>query len=156
MGSFYRECGKHYVAKVGRPATRTRLIVGLVYLQFMYDMSYESVVERWVESPYWQHFTGEEYLQQEFQLHPSSLVKWCKKIGEEGCEWLLTQTLQAGKKLGVLKTRSLDKVVVDTTSMVKAIAPQTYRLIIRLLADFYTKAEKSNQQHKQVNSLFTV
>lgn len=49
-------------------------------------------------------------------------MKWRRKIGEEGCEWLLTQTLQAGKKLGVLKTSSLNKVVVDTTCMEKAIA----------------------------------
>jgi hypothetical protein len=34
----------------------------------------------------------------------------------------LTQTLQAGKKLGVLKTSSLDKVVLDTACMEKAIA----------------------------------
>jgi hypothetical protein len=116
-GVFDREFGKHYAAKVGRPATRTRLIVGLTYLQFMYNMSYEAVVERWVESPYWQHFTGEEYFQHDFLLHPTTLVKWRRKIGEEGCEWLLTQILQAGKKLGVLNTSSLDKEVVDTTCM---------------------------------------
>lgn len=49
-----REFGKHYAAKVGRSATRTRLIVGLTYFQFMYNMSDEVVVERLVESPYWQ------------------------------------------------------------------------------------------------------
>lgn len=119
---FDAEFGKHYAAKVGRPATRTRLIVGLTYLQFMYEMSDEAVVERWVESPYWQHFCGEEYFQHDFPLHPTTLVKWRRKIGEEGCEWLLTQTLQAGKKLGVLKSSSLTKVVVDTTCMEKAIA----------------------------------
>lgn len=50
---FDREFGKHYAAKVGRPATRTRLIVGLTYLQFMYDMSDEAVVERWVARTAW-------------------------------------------------------------------------------------------------------
>lgn len=43
---FDREFSKHYAARVGRPATRTWLIVGLTYLQFMYDMSDEAVVER--------------------------------------------------------------------------------------------------------------
>lgn len=119
---FDAEFGKHYAAKVGRPATRTRLIVGLTYLQFMFEMSDEAVVERWVESPYWQHFCGEEYFRHDFPLHPTTLVKWRRKIGEEGCEWLLTQTLQAGKKLGVLKNASLNKIVVDTTCMEKAIA----------------------------------
>jgi len=87
---FDQEFGKRYAAKVGRPATRTWQIVGLTYLQFIYDMSDESVDERWVESPYWQHFTGEEYFQHDFPLHPTTLVKWRIKIGEEGCEWLLT------------------------------------------------------------------
>lgn len=109
---FDREFGKHYAAKVGRLVSRTRLIVGLTYLQFMCDVSDEAVVEWWVESPYWQYFTGEEYFQHDFPLHPTTLVKWRGKIGEEGCQWLLTQTLQAGKKLGVLKTTSLNKVVV--------------------------------------------
>jgi hypothetical protein len=47
-------------------------------------------------------------------------VKWRRKIAEEGCEWLMTQTLQAGKKLGVLKTSSLDKVVVDKVYAIHA------------------------------------
>lgn len=50
------------------------------------------------------------------------LVKWRIKIGEEDCEWLLTQTLQAGKKLGVLETSNLGKLVMNTTFMEKAIA----------------------------------
>ncbi|MFP5482086.1 MAG: transposase [Gammaproteobacteria bacterium] len=152
---FDREFGKHYAAKVGRPATRTRLIVGLTYLQFMYDMSDEAVVERWVESPYWQHFTGEEYFQHDFPLHPTTLVKWRRKIGEEGCEWLLTQTLQAGKKLGVLKTSSLDKVVVDTTCMEKAIAhPVDSKLFNRMREHLVREAESLNitlrQNYNQV------
>jgi transposase, IS5 family len=89
---FDREFGKYYAAKLGMPATRTRLIVDLTYLQLMCDMSNEAVVERWVESPYWQHFTGEEYLQHDFPLPPTTLLKWRRKIGEEGCEWLFTGT----------------------------------------------------------------
>jgi transposase, IS5 family len=52
----------------------------------MYDMSDEEVVERWVESPYWQNFTGEEYFQHDFPQHPTILVKSRRKIGGEGCE----------------------------------------------------------------------
>ena len=77
----------------------------------MYNMSDEAVVERWVQSPYWQTFTGEEYFQHNFPQHPTTLVKSRRKTGEEGYdEWLLIQTLQTGKKLGVIKTNSLDKV----------------------------------------------
>lgn len=137
------------------PATLTRLIVGLTYLRFMYDMSDEVVVERCVESPYWQHFTGEEYLQHDFSLHPTTLVKWRRKIGEEGCEWLLNQTLQAGKKLGVLKTSSLDKVMVNTTCMEKVIVhPVDSKLFNRIREHLLKVAESLNsplrQNHNQV------
>jgi IS5 family transposase len=81
---FDREFGQLYQSKVGRPATRTRLIVGLTYLQFMYDLSDEAVVERWIEVPYWQYFTGEEFFQHRMPVDPTTLGKWRKKIGEEG------------------------------------------------------------------------
>tara|TARA_B100000530_G_C15933191_1_gene477849 strand:- start:1565 stop:1960 length:396 start_codon:yes stop_codon:yes gene_type:complete len=122
----------------------------------MYDMCDEAVVERWVESPYWQHFTGEEYFPHDFPLHPTTLVKWRRKIGDEGCELPLTQTLQAGKKLGVLKTSSLDKVVVDTTCMEKAIAhPVDSKLFNRMREHLVKEAESLNitlrQNYNQVS-----
>jgi hypothetical protein len=42
-------------------------------------------------------------------------------MSEESCEWLLLQTLQAGMKLGVLRTRFLDKEVVDIICSKEAI-----------------------------------
>lgn len=57
--AFDRKFGKHYAAEVGRPVTRTRVIVSVTYLQFMYDMGDEAVVERWVESPSRQDFKCE-------------------------------------------------------------------------------------------------
>ena len=45
---FNREFGRHHAAKVVRPPTPKRLIVDLIYLQCIYDMSDEAVVERWV------------------------------------------------------------------------------------------------------------
>lgn len=140
---FDREFGQLYMAKVGRPATRTRLIVGLTYLQFMYDMSDDAVVERWLEVPYWQYFTGEEFFQHRMPIDPTTLGKWRKKIGESGCEWLLTQTLEAAKKLKLLKTSSLEKVVVDTTVMEKNIAyPTDSHLLNRIRQHLVREAEK--------------
>ncbi len=45
----------------GRPATSPRLVAGLLYLQHAYRLSDEAVVARWVENPYYQHFTGETF-----------------------------------------------------------------------------------------------
>lgn len=119
---FDREWGALYEDRKGAPALRTRLVAGLQYLKHIYKLSDEQVVARWVENPYFQYFCGETYFQHEVPCHPTSLTRWRKRIGEEGCEWLLTQTLEAGKKLGVLDEKEMEKVTVDTTVQEKAAA----------------------------------
>ncbi|SMO66075.1 Transposase domain [Thalassovita litoralis] len=109
----------------GRPATPPRLVAGLVYLQHSFRLSDEAVVARWVENPYYQHFTGETFLQHRPPIDPSSLTRCRKRIGEEGVEWMLTQTILAGQKAGTLDLGSLKRVAVDTTVMEKTIAPPT-------------------------------
>ena len=37
-------------------------MVGLHILMHTYNLSDEEVCERWLESPHFQHFTGEEYV----------------------------------------------------------------------------------------------
>lgn len=78
--------------EAGRPALPTRLMVGLHYLKAMYDESDESVVEKWTENPYWQYFCGEQFFQHQLPAHPTSLVKWRKRVGVEGVEKLLNKS----------------------------------------------------------------
>src|SRR3989339_1980703 len=119
---FEEEFGVLYVEKVGRPGLPIRLMVGLHYLKYTYNESDESVVERFLENPYWQYFCGLEYFQHEFPLDPTSLVKWRNRIGDTGMEKLFYQTLSTAKELGLLKKRHLNKVNIDTTVQEKAIA----------------------------------
>jgi len=69
------------------------LVAGLLYLQHAYRVSDEAIVARWVENPYYQHFTGATFFQHSLSIDPSSLTLWRKQIGEGGVEWLLTQTI---------------------------------------------------------------
>jgi IS5 family transposase len=96
-----------------------------LYLQHTFDCSDELVVNTWVENPYWQYFTGETYLQIQSPIDPSSLTHWRKRIGEEGVETLLLVTIDAARRGGLLKASSLDKIIVDTTVMPKAISHPT-------------------------------
>lgn len=116
---------KHFVSSRGRPALSPRLIAGLLYLQHANDASDEAVVATWLENPYWQYFCGETYLQTELPIDSSSLTRWRKRIGEEGVEVLLAVTIDAARAAGLIKKSSLDKVIVDTTVMPKAIAHPT-------------------------------
>ena len=109
----------------GRPAIHPRLVAGLMYLQHAYGLSDEAVLAHWVENPYFQHFTGETFFQHRQPIHPSSLSRWRGRIGEEGVEWLLTRTIEAGLASGAATPRSLSEIAVDTTVMEKAIAHPT-------------------------------
>lgn len=129
---FEREWAPLFPSGRGRPATPPRLVAGLLYLQHTFACSDEALIWTWVENPYWQHFCGETYFQHEPPIDPSSLSRWRKRIGEEGVEWLLTATIEAARKAQVIKASSLEKVIVDTTVMEKAIAyPTDSRLLER-------------------------
>lgn len=122
---FEREWAGLFPSSTGRPATPTRLVAGLFYLQHAFRLSDEAVVARWAENPYWQHFCGETFFQHRLPIDPSSMTRWRNRIGEEGVEWLLTQTIRAGQRAGTVQDDHLKKVTVDTTVMEKNIAHPT-------------------------------
>ena len=114
--------GKLFESNRGAPAIPTRLIAGLHYLKHMHKLSDEEVVDRWVENPYWQYFCGEEWFRHDLPLHPSSLSRWRKRIGESGCERLFQETIEAAGRSKALPKHELRKVIVDTTVQEKNIA----------------------------------
>ena len=120
-----RSFGAHFAATRGRPALSPRLVAGLLYLQHTFAASDEAVVNTWVENPYWQHFTGETHLQTKAPIDPSSLTRWRRRIGEAGVETLLKVTIEAARRGGFIKRASFERVIVDSTVMLKAIAHPT-------------------------------
>jgi IS5 family transposase len=106
-GFFEREWAGFFPSHRGRPATSPRLVAGLLYLQHAYRLSDEAVLARWVENPYYQHFTGETFFQHRPPIDPSSLTRWRDRIGEEGAEWLLTKTIEAGRNSGTVDNDSI-------------------------------------------------
>jgi IS5 family transposase len=127
---FEREFGALHSEGAGQPPLPTRLMAGLTYLKHCFALSDEEVVARWCENPYWQHFCGEVFFRHDLPCHPTSLTRWRKRVGEAGCEWLLTETIDAGRRAGMLKRQSFEKVIVDTTVQEKAAAyPTDSRLL---------------------------
>ena len=103
----------------GQPPKPVRLMVGLFMLSHIEGISDEAVVARWVENPYWQYFCGFDHLQWEMPIDPSSMVRWRKRLGKEGMEWILSLTVHMAVAAAVVKPKSLEKVIVDTTVMEK-------------------------------------
>jgi IS5 family transposase len=141
--TFDEAFGELYSPDQGRPAKPTRLMVGLQYLKYTYNLSDEEVVARWVENPYWQYFCGREYFEHEVPIEPSSMTKWRNRVKSQGMERLLTATIQAGLDTKVLKRRSLSKVTVDTTVQEKAISFPTDAKLYHKLREKLVKLAKT-------------
>ena len=147
---FEREWAGFFPSGTGRPATPPRLVAGLMYLQHLHRLSDEAVVARWVENPYYQHFTGETFFQHQPPIHPSSLSRWRDRIGDEDAEWLLTKTIEAGRSSGVVNDDSLSRVSIDTTVMEKNIAyPTDARLYEKARAKIVALAQEAGVQLRQ-------
>ena len=134
----------------GRPAVETRLMVSLHYLKYTYDLSDEEVVARWVENPYWQYLSGRQYFEYRLPINPSSMTRWRKRVGNEGAEELLKQTIQTAVKCGYLKSNDCAKVNVDTTVQTKAIRfPTDSRLYDRMREVLVRAAEDAGIDLRQ-------
>ena len=123
---------------IGRPALPARLVVGAHYLKFMYNVSDEEFVERWVENPYWQYFCGEEYFRFDVPFNPSSFSKWRKRFSEEDLETVFKASLASLDNVGLLTDKETEVVNVDTTVQEKNIEFPTdrkslFRVLIRLV-----------------------
>jgi IS5 family transposase len=152
---FEREFGPTYSEGMGRPAKPIRLLVGLHYLKHAFNESDESVVERWLENPYWQYFCGFEYFQHEFPLDPSLLVKWRQRVGPKRLEVLLKETLDTARREKLLTKNHLARVNMDTTVQEKNIAFPTdarlyHKMRVRLVREAKRRGIKLRQTYKRL------
>jgi IS5 family transposase len=115
-------------AKVGRPSIPIRTIVGLLLLKHIYDLGDETVMDRYIDSPYFQHFCGEIYFQYDYPFDPSDFVHFRKRIGEEGMEMIFKQSIDLFGKEQIRK--EVKEVRVDTTVQEKNITFPTDRKLI--------------------------
>jgi IS5 family transposase len=115
-------------AKVGRPSIPIRTIVGLLLLKQIYDLGDETVMDRYIDSPYFQHFCGEIYFQYDYPFDPSDFVHFRKRIGEEGMEMIFKQSIDLFGKEQIRK--EVKEVRVDTTVQEKNITFPTDRKLI--------------------------
>ena len=128
-----------YCPDFGAPAKSVRLMVGLHYLKHTFNESDESLLERWLENPYWQYFCGFETMQHQPPLHPTSLTKWRNRVGAENLLLLLTETIATAQRCKLVNKQELAQVNVDTTVQEKNITHPTdsklYLKAINKLAD---------------------
>jgi IS5 family transposase len=129
--------------KVGHPSVPIRTIVGLLLLKQMYNLGDETVVERYLENPYWQHFCGEIYFQYKLPFDPSDFVHFRHRIGPEGMEKIFKQSIDLFDKDFIRK--EVKEVRVDTTVQEKNITfPTDRKLIEKVIEHCKRIAKKEN------------
>lgn len=116
----YEEAFSELYSEVGRPAKPIRLMVGLLLLKQIENLSDETLIERWVQNPYYQYFCGMEEFQWSLPCDPSDLVYFRKRIGEGGVSLIFSTSVELHEKS--LKER---EIVVDTTVQEKNITYPT-------------------------------
>ena len=139
-----------YVENWGRPGSPIRLMVGLHYLKHTFNESDESVIDRFVENPYWQYFCGFDYFQHVLPIDSSSMTNFRQRVGNSGVEVLFEELLNTAQRSGNLTKSHLNKVNVDTTVQEKAIAfPTDARLYDKMRENLVRAANARNISLRQ-------
>ena len=147
---FEEQLGQTFCQDNGAPGISTRLMVGLHYLKYQYNLSDDQVLARWVENPYWQYFCGMQYFEHELPINPSSMTRWRTRLGEAGAETMLKVTIRAGLEIGAIQPKQARHVNVDTTVQTRAIRyPTDARLYDRARQRLVQGARKEGLDIKQ-------
>ncbi len=109
-----------YYSETGRPSVPIRRMVGLLLLKHIYNLSDEAMVDRWIENPYWQYFSGEKVFQTQKPFDPTEFIHFRNRIGKEGAEKLLKVSIQLFGKEAQEK-----EVLIDSTVQEKNITYPT-------------------------------
>ncbi len=102
-----------HLGKLSKPI---RLMVGLSILKHLEDLSDEVLIQRWIQNPYYQSFTGEIEFQWQLPCDPSDLTYFRKRIGKEGFEKVLAASIALHQEKAIE-----DEMCIDTTVQEKNI-----------------------------------
>jgi len=141
--TFEKEFGPLY-STTGQPGVPIRIMVGLLILKQIYDLGDETVMDQWVQNPYFQYFCGESEFQWKAPCDPSDLVHFRKRISVQGVELIFKLSVQVRKD--DINTTDL---LIDTTAQEKNITyPTDAKLLTKVieLCNSIAKKEKIKQR----------
>lgn len=137
-----KEFGPLY-GTTGRPSIPIRTMVGLLLLIQIYNLGDETVMERYIENPYWQHFCGEVYFQYKYPFDPSDFVHFRKRVGDKGLELIFRQSIKLFGEDNV--RREVKEVRIDATVQEKNVTfPTDRKLTEKVIEHCKSIAEKEN------------
>jgi len=142
--TFENEFSELY-SHTGQPGVPVRMMVGLLLLKRIYNLGDETVMEQWLQNPYFQYFCGESEFQWKYPCDPSDLVHFRKRVGKAGIEKIFQLSVDTRKD--EIKTKD---VLVDTTAQEKNITyPTDAKLLIKAIKLCNKIAERENIKQRQ-------
>ena len=146
---------KHYSEKMGKPSKPIRLMVSLLILKYVRNLSDEALVEHWSENVYYQYFSGEQYFQPTIPCVPTELVAFRQRIGTEGTELILKESIRVNDpgredkdKKGNEEPKSI--LSLDTTVQEKNITyPTDDKLAKKIIKKCWKIADKEHVKLRQ-------
>ena len=142
---FDNEFAKFYRDDFGRTALPIRLMVSLLILKHLRNLSDESVVEQWAENCYYQFFSGQAVFTPKHPCSPTELVNFRNRIGSEGIEKILKESIRINGKDGDEK-----EIIADTTVQEKNITfPTDSKLHQKIIQKCLAIAEQEVMKLRQ-------
>jgi len=129
-----------YYSEIGRPSVPIRRMIGLLLLKHIYNLSDEAIVDRWIENPYWQFFSGEKVFQTQKPFDPTEFIHFRNRIGKEGAEKLLKVSVHLFGKEAQEK-----EVLIDSTVQEKNITYPTDAKLHKRIIEKVNKIAKQEQ-----------
>ena len=130
----------------GQPGIPIRTMVGLLLLKRIYNLGDETVMEQWVQNPYFQYFCGETEFQWKPPCAPSDMVHFRNRIGEQGAEKILEILIDTRKD----EIKSTNDVLVDTTAQEKNITyPTDSKLLVKVIKHCNKIAKQEGVEQRQ-------
>lgn len=115
----------------GCPCVPIRRMVGLLILKHLRNISDENVVEQWQENVYYQYFCGEQELQVGAPCSSTELVEFRKRIGPEGVELILQESIRVNSDHDKDDTGFIDSTVQEKNVTFPTDAKLTKKVIER-------------------------
>ncbi len=109
--NIFEEAFSDLYSDEGRPAKPIRLMVSLLILKHIRNISDESVVEQWFENIYYQYLSGEKSYACGMPCEPTDLVHFRNRIGQQGVELILKESIRINGKDGQEQEGTTDTTV---------------------------------------------